>query len=429
MRTRFAVLAVILGALTAAVVGPGVAGAAPHHNRGLTINATPNPIIAGSGVLIYGQLDGTDNANQTIYLYHRVNPRQRFSLIQVGRTNSVGFYEFTRAENVVMTNRSWFVRGPGGTHSRTIHERVAANVTLAPNASTATTGQQVLFTGSVSPNHPYQRVKLQVQNALAGNGWETIATAFTGAGSMFTIPHHFARPGDYTLRAVFPGDVRNITGASDAVTVTVQQKQNPTFTINSTPSIIQNGQSVNITGVLYQPNSTTAPEQATEVTLYGHQDNQAFQALQTVATGTDGSYSFTQMPIHNEVYRVETTLKPHRFTALLYEGVQDMLTISSSSNSTTVGGTVTLSGSVTPDHTGHVIYLQQQDAAGNWHNVESGVVGNGSMYSFKYTPGKQGTANLRARIYGGPENIGNASPTDAITVSGVAPVASLPPAS
>jgi hypothetical protein len=51
------------------------------------------------------------------------------------------------------------------------------------------------------------------------------------------------------------------------------------------------------------------------------------------------------------------------------------------------------------------------------------------MYSFSYTFGKQGTHQLRARIYGGPENIGAASAPVTITVTGVAPVTSLPPAS
>ena len=34
-----------------------------------------------------------------------------------------------------MTNRSWFVRGPGFTHSRTVHERVAALVSLAASSA------------------------------------------------------------------------------------------------------------------------------------------------------------------------------------------------------------------------------------------------------------------------------------------------------
>ena len=86
---------------------------------------------------------------------------------------------------------------------------------------------------------------------------------------------------------------------------------------------------------------------------------------------------------------------------------------------------MTLSGTVTPDHTGHLIYLQLLGTHGFWHNVVAGVVASGSTYSFTYTFGEDETVQLRARIYGGPENIGGASSSVPITVNGVL----LPPAS
>ena len=55
MRLRFTLLACALAACVGTAV-PGAAGAAPVHNRGLTIHAVPNPIIAGEAVLIYGHL-------------------------------------------------------------------------------------------------------------------------------------------------------------------------------------------------------------------------------------------------------------------------------------------------------------------------------------------------------------------------------------
>ena len=63
MRLRITVLAAALAALAFAAV-PGIAGAAPQHNRGLTIHAVPDHIIAGEAVLIYGRLKGPDHANQ-----------------------------------------------------------------------------------------------------------------------------------------------------------------------------------------------------------------------------------------------------------------------------------------------------------------------------------------------------------------------------
>jgi len=406
-------------------VGPAqVAGAtAPVHNHGLTISATPNPILAGQGVLIYGQLNTTDNAGQAIKLYHRVSPQTSFSLVQTTTTNSFGFYDFTRAEGVVTSNRSWFVTGPDGTHSRTITEGVAALVSLSSSRGTAVTGQTIVFTGNVSPAHPYEPVKLEEQNGLFGNVWTTLATTYTDARSNFGLSHSWALPGDYTLRAVFPSDARNLEGDSDSITVAVQQREHALFTINSSDPIITAGQSVTISGALYSSAST--PEPSTAVGLYGGKPGNAMELLATTVTGSDGSYSFTQSPVHNEVYLVATTSKPRRMTANLYEGVQDVVTISASSTTSEQGGSVTLSGTVTPDHAGHLIYLQLEGIHGFWHNVATGVVASGSTYSFTYTFGGDGTVQLRARIYGGPENIGAASSTVTITVSGVEPVAIL----
>jgi hypothetical protein len=84
---------------------------------------------------------------------------------------------------------------------------------------------------------------------------------------------------------------------------------------------------------------------------------------------------------------------------------------------------------VTPDHTGHAVELQRLGTDGNWHDVAAGVVASGSTYSFSYTFGQEGSVELRARIYGGPENVGGAAPSATIAVSGVLPIASLPPAS
>ena len=73
MRTRLLVLVTLL--CTVLAVGlPEMAEAAPVHNHGLTISATPNPILAGQGVFIYGQLNTADNSGQKIKLYHRVSP-------------------------------------------------------------------------------------------------------------------------------------------------------------------------------------------------------------------------------------------------------------------------------------------------------------------------------------------------------------------
>lgn len=419
MRTRFTVLAAVLGGL-AALGTPVLASAAPQHNRGLTISAAPNPILAGEGVVIYGQLQGTGNAGQTIDLYHRIAPESRFTLIGHTTTNSSGGYEFTRQEGVVMTNRSWYVRGPSGTHSDTIHERVAALVNLSSRTTATNTGRRVVFTGKVTPSHRFERVLLQQQEGQNDNAWRTIASTFTNRNSHFALSHVWRRPGSDTVRALFVGDRRNTAGGSDSLTITVQQREKPAFTLSTSAPVIGEGQSVTLSGKLDRAGTTT-PKGGKLVTLYGRSPNGHETNEGTTTTASDGSYSFTVTPSFNTVYRA-TTARPYRTSAAIHQGVKDLVTINSSSDTGQVGGSDTISGTVSPSKVGHVIFLQRLGVDGAWHDVEQTTVGAGSTYSFTYQFGQAGTAQLRARIFGGPWNVGGASPTVAIPVSGVAPL-------
>ncbi len=420
-----------LSAMTAAAVMalPGAAAAAPVHNHGLTIAASPNPITAGEGVLIYGQLKGADVADQRVVLYHRIDPADSFTVVGATETNASGFYEFVRADGIVVSNRNWFVTGPGFTHSRTIHERVAAVLSLAASTTSSTTAQTVNFTGSVYPNHPNQHVLIQEQDSSFGNGWRTIATTRTGADSNFSVAHRFRTAGAYTLRAYFPGDPRDIAGASPTVNLTVEQEQNPSFTISGSANLVTDGQPVTITGTLYQPGSRTAVQANVPVTLYGRTAYGALRALAGGSTDANGDYSFTQVPLNNMVYRVKTSGGSPAATAQLFIGVEDSVTISQSETTIPIGDSVTISGTVTPQHSGHVIELQQLDAAGHWFDVMTGVVAANSTYSFSYSPGELGVLQLRVQITGGPANVGSDSSPVTVTVSGEAPVSSLPTAS
>jgi hypothetical protein len=437
MRLRFAVLALLSSATIIAASPASALARGPHHNHGVTIAATPNPISAGDRVLIYGQLNRPNHSHQVIGLYHRVNPSHMFTLIQTTRTDATGFYDFSRADGIVTTNRSWFVRAlglPGNVHSRTVHERVSALVSLtasaAPTANGYDTNHRVLFTGHVFPHHAFERVALQIQTAASGDDWHTIKTGLLGPGSNFAIGYRFRVPNAYEVRAVFKGDKRNTPGESDSVPVTVQQTEVPDFLINTSAPLIDYGSSATISGVLYLAGTTT-PDPGVSVTLWAHTDGQPFHTvgLPTV-TGIDGSYNFSVMPGNNTMYQVRTTFNPPptRHTARLFEGVRDVVSMQASSPTSVVGGTVTFAGTVSPDRAGHVIYLQRQAADGDWHRVATSTVKSDSTYSFNWTFGYPGTHVFRARVPGDPENAAGASAPVTVTVT-VPPLTTLPPAS
>jgi hypothetical protein len=430
MRLRLAGLACALTAL-GCVIAPGLSSAAPRHNHHLTIAAVPNPILAGEGVLIYGRLLGEDSAGQTIRLYHRLDGSGRgYSLIGGTTTDSAGFYEFTRAEQVVMTNRGWFVRGPDGSHSRTVHERVEALASLVASSTTGETSHPIVFSGHVTPNHAFERVFLQKQ--LEGtDDWSNVTSGLIGPGSNYVISHRFRVPGAYDLRVVLPGDVRNIRSVSDSVDEVIQQAQVPGFTINTSAPIVNEGGSASISGVLDQPGTTT-PEPNTVVQLWGRHADSPFVVLADGTTDQNGNYSFPQVGVAaNAVYYVATMRLPHsprRHTARLFEGVRDLVTMQAHTTTANTGQTVTFTGTVLPDKAGHVIYLQKLGKDGDFHTVEIGIVRTNSTFQFAWTLGSPGSHTFRARITSDADNVGSASPPVTITAT-TPPPSSLPPAS
>jgi hypothetical protein len=90
---------------------------------------------------------------------------------------------------------------------------------------------------------------------------------------------------------------------------------------------------------------------------------------------------------------------------------------------------VTFSGTVAPDHTGHVIYLERQNAHGSgFHVVQVAFVGAGSTSSIVHRLYDPGVKVLRVFIPGGPENQGAASPPFAIAVTPAPPSTLVPEA-
>ncbi len=437
MRLRFAMLASVLAAF-AALAAPSLAGAT-QSNR-LTITTTPNTIIAGQSVLIYGRLTGPHAGGQTIDLYRKLATSDTWQFAGVGATDSSGYYEFTRAEHVVFTNRSWYVAVPKlNVQSPQVNEWVSATMTFATNppaviagqAVTATTGQLVTFTGHVSPSgyHVGEQVLLQDETGLAGDQWTTLKTGTLNASSNFNISYRFRVAGARDLRVLLPGDVANTASTTNPITVAVQQSQNRAFTIDSTAPVITDGQAATIMGSLYGATPSPAvAELNVPVTLWARQVGaNRFQPVAHGTTGTTGVYSFAVTPQHSTVYFVSTTFSPPalRRSAVLFEVVRPLVGLTPSTLTATVGHPVVLGGTVGPDDAGHLIQLEILGKDGAFHVISVAFVTPASAYQFQWTPGYPGSYTLRTTVPGDRINATGSSTPVTITAS-LPPVAALP---
>jgi hypothetical protein len=112
---------------------------------------------------------------------------------------------------------------------------------------------------------------------------------------------------------------------------------------------------------------------------------------------------------------------------VLYVGVKDVLSAGVFPTTVQAGGQLTFFGAVAPDHTGHVIYLERQNASGGgFHVVQVATVGAGSSYFIVHTVYDAGTKVFRVMIPGGPDNEGAASPPFTIVVTPAPPAALVP---
>ncbi|HEY7629079.1 MAG TPA: hypothetical protein VH817_00165 [Thermoleophilaceae bacterium] len=401
------------------VLAPAAAQArrhpSPNGRHNISIATSDNPVVAGDQLAIFGRLRGPNNGNRMVVLWHRINPRRFFSPIQRTRTDAHGFYAFLRPNGVVNTNRNWYVKSLRA-RSRTVHEKVFSLVTLSGPAdgSNLETGpaHKVTFSGTVSPFAVGDRVILQRQNANSGKGWHRIDQTRVRPGGTYTINHTFRVPGDANVRVVVGATRRNIRSVSNVLSYEVSQAQNPALTLNSSANPLTVGQATTLTG-------TVQGGAGQQVNLLARTVGGQFQQVATTVADGSGNYSFVQVPLHNTLYQVQSGGKK---SAQLFEGVKFLLSASESPSTVSAGQSVTFSGTVAPDATGHVIYLQRQNPNGNgFHTVQVQNVGAGSVYTITRRLFVPGTKVFRVFIPGGPLNQGAASQTFTITVNPAPP--------
>lgn len=430
----------------ASLLAPTVAGARPHKHSNpsgrcnVGLNVAPRQITAGDPVVAFGRLNCTRRVNvagQPVQLFEHVHGTPGYTLAQSTTTDARGFYEMTQAG--VQSDSSFYVRSHRAQSARR-HVRVAAQVTLLgpPEGTQLLTGRpnKVTFTGTVRPVDAGARVILQRQNAVTGNEWRRIDRGTVQADGTFSIVHTFVVPGDANLRVIVRSDGVNLPSPSNVLTYEISQAQNPQLTIDASSDPISFGQSVTISGVA--ASVTNGP-----VTLLARTVRQrGFAPVAQVNTDAGGAYTFpAQSPVNSTFYEVTSAPRPCHpprgracsasadRSAALYEGVKDVLTAAVSQSTIPAGQTLTFTGTVAPDHTGHIVYLERQNVGnGNFHVVEVATVGAGSAYSIAHTVYAPGTKVFRVRIPGGPENEGAASAPFTIQVT-PAPAASLTPES
>jgi len=431
-------------AATVAVMFPAAASARNHaarHAAGtggchVQINVAPRFIQAGESTVVFGELTCPTQppAGQTVTVYGQSVGGPPASALGTTTTDEHGNYAFTTPALQSNSQLYAIVYGLQSGH-RAVKVSPKVTMTGPPDGSQLFTGggpfirshlrrqglsNKVVFSGSVSPSDQGATVALQRENSTGDEEWHRIGKLSTvGQGGTYAIAHTFAVPGEANIRVVIRSHKLYAPAASESVSYEISQAQNPALTIESSADPLSFGQPVTIHG------TTESPASATLTLLARNRLQHDFVPVATSTSSAGGAYSFpVQAPTQSTFYKVTGAGKS---SSRLFEGVRYGVTASASASSVAAGQPVTFSGTVTPAHEGHPVYLQALSGSGvNYHTVEVATVAHDGTFAIAHTFYAPGARKLRVKIPGDPENQGAATLAVPLEVT-PAPAAALTP--
>ncbi len=430
----FRLTSALAAAATALALAPAGASAARNHQHALgkhaspaghcrvTLFAEPHIVISGESAQIFGQLlcpAGVETSGQTLTVYDRTAGAGAFQVLGTPTTGPGGFYSIVAPS---LTNNTLFYAAATSRRSVTRAVKVSPQVSIkGPDPKLPLfTGRTnaVIFSGVVTPADTGAEVVLQRENATANEEWGVIQRGIVGPGGAYSFTHAFGRPGQANLRVVVRTHHRvSVRGISETLEYTISQRQNPRLTLDTSADPISYGQPVTLNGVV--AGAVNQP-----VTLMGRSKEGAFAPVATSTTDATGKYSFTETPLQNTIYRV-TSGKVS--SALLSEGVKYVLTATVSANTVQSGQPLVFSGTVTPVHPGHTVYLERQNVfGGGFHVVDVTTVAPDSTYAFNHVIFGAGKEIFRVKVPGDPSNQAIASTQFPIEVTPATPAALRP---
>ncbi|HEY1592437.1 MAG TPA: alkaline phosphatase family protein [Solirubrobacteraceae bacterium] len=204
----------LLCLLFGSVATPAAAAAKPRSPTA-TIAAAPNPSVPGQLVKITGRLTGPRHGHALVLLWRKLPGSKRFHPTEGTRTDRSGNYSMTAA---IDGNRWWYVTAAGA-QSRTVHQRVPALISLIPSDTRAAPGDQVRFSGDVSPSHAGAQLVLE---RLGPGGWRPVGQGGIDRQSSFSIGYAFPAEGAYQMRAYLKWGAHNINSYSLPIPIQVK---------------------------------------------------------------------------------------------------------------------------------------------------------------------------------------------------------------
>lgn len=189
----------------------------PRQPLGLTLAATPNPVVFGGGTTLTGNLSGTGNAGRQIILQQNTFPYTA-GFLTVGNpqlTAANGSFSFALLAVPLNTQYRVLIPDKPEIASPILGVNVAVRVRTDVSSTRVRTGQNVRFFGRIHPGRPGALVGIQKLNSK--NNWVTVAGTIThkvnAGSSSFSKRVRIRRGGSYRVFiAIVDGNFVSSTG-------------------------------------------------------------------------------------------------------------------------------------------------------------------------------------------------------------------------
>jgi hypothetical protein len=139
----------------------------------------------------------------------------------------------------------------------------------------------------------------------------------------------------------------------------------------------------------------------------------------TDTTGADGSFQLSEAPPATTAYRASFAGSDDYGTAdsgQVTVGVRTRVTARKSTGTVRLGGSFTVTGTVSPNHAGQRVYLQRL-VGGAWKTAATADLSSGSGFALRAKPPTRGRLTYRAYKGADGDHVAAASANQAVTVT------------
>ena len=285
-------------------------------------------------------------------------------------------------------------------------------------------GGSVTITGNLTTQgQPAQNETVTILNRIKGQTiWENLTTILTNASGMFQYAWIPTTIDTYELMASWQGN--EVTNPANSTICTISiTKRKSNITINVTPTQIQIGDNITITGKL------TPAKEGLDVTLeYQIVYESPFQftnwkTLTTVHTNSNGEYVYIWQPEKAAMYLLRANWLGDNITVecsnnsglVTVNKLPSNITIKAEPEKITLGSNITISGGISPTrpHVNVTILISVVNGTNSW-NITVQTISDGT-YQFIWKPESIGLYHIKASWTG--DNFTNSAESEILTVT------------